>query len=1126
MKSSLSTEQIAAYVEQKTVIEEAIRKNGSTYFSAQADSTHVGLINQGATCYLNSVLQTLYLTPEFRQALFQWSYLPDRDGAKDTCIPYQLQALFARLQLSSHAAVGTKSLTASFGWSAAASFQQHDVQELCQVLFDALERSSEELASVFGRLRQGLLVDYIQHSKWPEEGPRRVREENFTDIQLEVKGMATLAAALHKYIQAQMMEGENQWQAEDGGERVDALKGLSFKRFPSILMLHLMRFMYDWNVGRKIKLNDPLSFPLSIDLSAFLSEHDDQGSDPRGKDTLVYELYAILVHSGTANGGHYTGYIKDTHAPPLEADSANASGWYHFNDARVTPVSSDDLQRLLGEPQKVAEAADAQAVLENPLDVVSSTGYNSSANAYMLLYRAQGTMGRGGTPPDPPEDLRKEIEEENATFAKLKALHDLGERVTELRVFAAPGDREPRTLHVLRDSPLEEVTLEAAHLLGASASMDDVTQIPAMVRLRLYTPSTGALGTTFGGRGKDSLKDLGFSATTEVLLETRLPGSPEFMEYNPNEMSVFVELWDKDAAAPVPDSKKQVVAPGETKATMGALRQAVAVAFGAASGPLPVDHLCLLLVDSSYKSCTRLDGEDGAVVRHCGVTRGDRLLLEICPQQGEERFIPHAVTHHEMIYNLVEICFNSPADPRAFDFSIKIDLRKTVEEAQTEMATVLGLRGGDIHLRRSAMAPQLRNPAQTLKSLGVIDGSVLYVGDGPVRAAGNFLVKLSLYTPSQTLKPFRSLGELDVPGATKVSAFKDMVAAEVARKEPGKHPEWGGGGACVRLRDRKGMEAGRILMSGKTLQQALQRLADGRELAMQLLAKAEEATPQSMPILVRRWSVRDSVVHPPEEVLISREYTTQELRRDLAVRFGLEGPVVPPGEAGAEGDARGSGKEEGAVAGGNAVRVVQHFDAITEEGNLVIHENREGPESHGPSSEPVRGGSLGEGRARLGIAKANTFGPVLDLRAVAKLKWDADLKTEGEAAVVTQAPLLLRDGSLVVIRDTLEHDTQQSDEEVATTAAADGAGPPPPPPPPIPGKAPQKGGKGAGKVRVGGSSGAEGAAAAARNKAGKSAYREQGITITVHQQDVAQKDAPGDQMPSRKDTPASVAFEV
>jgi len=34
---------------------------------------YVGLVNQAMTCYLNSLLQTLYMTPEFRNAVYRFA---------------------------------------------------------------------------------------------------------------------------------------------------------------------------------------------------------------------------------------------------------------------------------------------------------------------------------------------------------------------------------------------------------------------------------------------------------------------------------------------------------------------------------------------------------------------------------------------------------------------------------------------------------------------------------------------------------------------------------------------------------------------------------------------------------------------------------------------------------------------------------------------------------------------------------------------------------------------------------------------------------------------------------------------------------------------------------------------
>ena len=102
---------------------------------------YIGLANQGATCYMNSLIETLFMSPEVREHIYSYKYDQRIHGSKDYCIPYQLQKLFANLQISRNSYVGTKALTKSFHWTSSESFQQQDVQEFCRVLFDAIDQS-------------------------------------------------------------------------------------------------------------------------------------------------------------------------------------------------------------------------------------------------------------------------------------------------------------------------------------------------------------------------------------------------------------------------------------------------------------------------------------------------------------------------------------------------------------------------------------------------------------------------------------------------------------------------------------------------------------------------------------------------------------------------------------------------------------------------------------------------------------------------------------------------------------------------------------------------------------------------------------------------------------------------
>ena len=102
---------------------------------------------------MNSLLQALYMNPEFRLMIYSWEYDEKKNPNKKDCIIYQLQKLFATLQIlqsqqeqedenQSHKVLRnaeTVELTGSFQWDYREAMEQHDVAEFCMQLFDAIE---------------------------------------------------------------------------------------------------------------------------------------------------------------------------------------------------------------------------------------------------------------------------------------------------------------------------------------------------------------------------------------------------------------------------------------------------------------------------------------------------------------------------------------------------------------------------------------------------------------------------------------------------------------------------------------------------------------------------------------------------------------------------------------------------------------------------------------------------------------------------------------------------------------------------------------------------------------------------------------------------------------------------
>ncbi|XP_063646957.1 ubiquitin carboxyl-terminal hydrolase 40 isoform X10 [Pan troglodytes] len=334
-----------------------------------------GIRNQGGTCYLNSLLQTLHFTPEFREALFslgpeELGLFEDKDkpDAKVRIIPLQLQRLFAQLLLLDQEAASTTDLTDSFGWTSNEEMRQHDVQELNRILFSALETSLVGTSGhdLINRLYHGTIVNQIVCKECKNVSER---QEDFLDLTVAVKNVSGLEDALwNMYVEEEVFDCDNLYHcgtcdrlvkaAKEEKSKPDVnLKDLQSEEEIDHPLIILKAILLEENnlipvdqLGQKLlkkigiswnkkyrKQHGPLRKFLQLHSQIFLLSSDES-------TVRLLKNSSLQAESDFQRNDQQIFKMLPPESPGLN-NSISCPHWFDINDSKVQPIREKDIEQ-------------------------------------------------------------------------------------------------------------------------------------------------------------------------------------------------------------------------------------------------------------------------------------------------------------------------------------------------------------------------------------------------------------------------------------------------------------------------------------------------------------------------------------------------------------------------------------------------------------------------------------------------------------------------------------------------------------------------------------------------------------------------------------------------------------
>ena len=319
---------------------------------------HVGLKNLGCICYMNSIMQQMYMVPTFRYAIMSADdHKEPQDPSdymeiNDDNLLHQLQKMYTYLTYSNKSSFAPRDFCYSYkdidGHPTNVRMQQ-DSQEFYNNFCDKIENSLKitKYKYIVSDVFMGQSCSSVECSNCKNISNRF---EDFYNLTLEVKNINNLNDSLQKMSVPEIIDD---FKCSHCNQKVTISKVTSLNKLPNVLVVHLKRFYLNYEIFKTMKINSKFEFPKKLNLKQFCVSEIQKNSENKNNEIYThtdeyyeYELKGINVHTGNADGGHYFSFIDvNREGKNNKINNYPKEYWLQFNDSKVSEFDIETIPK-------------------------------------------------------------------------------------------------------------------------------------------------------------------------------------------------------------------------------------------------------------------------------------------------------------------------------------------------------------------------------------------------------------------------------------------------------------------------------------------------------------------------------------------------------------------------------------------------------------------------------------------------------------------------------------------------------------------------------------------------------------------------------------------------------------